>query len=102
MALVFEIAQPTPEEIELLENDLYVDWPVTGATNFEDINLFSGDKWSGLRYYLTQLNACFTIYDLMDRRDSIIEDMTNLRAMSPEMVEEFDRLLDVVVRCYHI
>lgn len=102
MDIELEVIQPTPEENELLENDLYVVDNVTGMTTFETVGLFVGKKWDGVRYYLTQMNACFTIFDLIDRRDSIVEDLFNLGVMDQSMVNEFDRLLGIVVRDYHI
>lgn len=102
MDIELDIAQPTPEENELLENDLLVADNVSGATSFETIGLFAGEKWRGVRYYLTQMNACFTIYDLIDRRDSIVEELFNLGVMDHSMINEFDRLLAIVVKDYHL
>ena len=56
----------------------------------------------GVKYYLTQMNAYFTIYDLVDRRDSIVDDLTNLGVMDQDMVNEFDRILGIVMRAYHL
>lgn len=102
MDLELDVIQPTAEENELLENDILVKDNVSGATPFEEIGLFNGERWKGVRYYLTQMNACYTIYDLADRRDSIVEDLSNLGVMDQEMVNEFDRLLGIVVRNYHL
>ena len=102
MDLELDIANPTPEEVELLENELYVIDHVSMATSFQTIGLFEGEQWRGVRYYLTQMNAWFTIGDIIDCREHIIADLSNLGVMNQEMINEFDRLIDVVVRSYHL
>lgn len=101
MALELEIVQYTPEQQELVDNDLY---PIDadGATPFLDVNLFTGDEYKPLRYYLLEMNWCNDLYGLIERRESTITDLTNLGVFDEQKTNEFRRILDVVSRCYHI
>ncbi len=101
MAIELETIELTPEQEELVNNDLY---PIDadGTTPFLDVNLFTGDEYKPLRYYLLEMNWCHDLYDLIERRESTITDLMNLGVFNEEKANNFRRLVDVAARCYHI
>ena len=83
MDLDLEPIELTSEEEELLENDLY---PIRANENtpFEEINLFMSDEDKPLRYYLEDIIWCWNLRQLLEQREHIIEDMTNLGIFSSQ------------------
>ncbi len=98
----FDICDIKPEEAELFDNELLVIDGVNLDTPFLDIGLFSDEPWKGLRYYLLELNWCNTLGDLIERRTSIVTDLLGLTVFDEKKAQLFNRLIDVVIRCYHI
>ena len=97
----FETIELTPEQEELVENNLE---PIEadGTTLFIDVNLFTSEEYKPLRYYLLEMNWCNDLYSLIERKESTIEDLRNLGVFNDEKEREFRRLVDVAQRCYHI
>ncbi len=101
MDIELEPIEITPEDEELIENDLY---PISANenTSFEEINLFMSNEDKPLRYYLEDIIWCFTLRQLLEQREHIIEDMTNLGIFDENKTNSFRRMLEIVHRCYHI
>ncbi len=102
MELELDVYDIKIEESELLDNGLLALDNVNADTPFLDIGLFSDESWKGLRYYLLELNWCNTLGDLIERRTSIVTDLLGLTVFDEKKAQLFNRLIDVVIRCYHI
>ena len=80
--------------VELLnKNDVHLIKDVTLETDFDDIKLYSHERWSGVRYYLRELKGYRTLNDLGVNIEIIVNDITNLKMLRETSIRTCVELL---------
>lgn len=97
-----EIIVESKVEKELHDNGLIYVEGANGTAFFEDIGLFEEDKWQTTKYYLLNIRYYGQLIDIFAHRNSIIRDLKGLGILTDELEKEFNRLINVVFRCYRV
>lgn len=100
--LELEVATLTPEENELIENDMIPIDNFGMESDWDEIELFSQDEWKTVRYYLRDLKHFNCLEDLLDYHDEIILDFRGLGLLDQEGITKYIERVDMVLRCYHL
>lgn len=93
-----EISGETPESIEMYENDLNPFNPPVEEVTIDDVNLFAGERWSRIRFYLLEAKGIRIdkVDYILRHEDEIVCELRTLGLLDDESFVEFHHLLTIV------
>ena len=93
-----EVSDETPESMEMIGNNLDLFRPPVEEATIEDANLFSGQRWRRIKFYLLEAKGVrIDKIDYILRHEvEIAHELSVLGLLDDDLFVEFHHLLTVV------